>query len=126
MSSIFELLANWITVNYGLESLVEKLWTIQQQGPSLENCSRPKIPMFFARDTRTANPSSKIEIGQIKWTHGVLEGAWEEPDAAPYCNIPCLWQRTEFHRMNIQLDADIKLKPKKEFKDIEIFPLIEC
>ena len=47
MSSIFELLANWITVNYGLESLVEKLRTIQQQGAVTGKLQPTENPNVF-------------------------------------------------------------------------------
>lgn len=50
MSSIFELLANWITVNYGLESLVEKLRTIQQQGAVTGKLQPTENPNVFLQE----------------------------------------------------------------------------
>lgn len=125
MSSIFELLANWITVNYGLESLVEKLRTIQQQGAVTGKLQPTENPNVFLQETpRTDNPSSKIEIGQIKWTHGVLEGAWGRTRCSAILQYTLPLAKNGNYLpllMNIQLNADIKLKPKKEFKDIKEF-----
>lgn len=125
MSSVFELISNWITVNYGIESLIETLRVIQQQGAIAGKLQPTKHPNVFLQEVpTTVNPRSKIEIGQIKWIHGVLEDAWGKTRCSAVLQYALPLAKDGNYPlilMGIQLDADIKLKPKKEFKDIKEF-----
>jgi len=125
MSSMIELLANWIKVNYGIESLIEKLQVIQNQGMiSGKRLPTKNANVFLQEVPITTKPSSDIEIGQIKWTHGKLEGAWGTTRCRAVLRYALPLAKDGSYPpilIGIRLDADIKLKPKKEFKDIKEF-----
>lgn len=125
MSSMVEFLANWVGVNFGVEALVEQLAKVPHDGVSKGKRQPTENPNVFLEEvSATGQSSSSIELGQIKWAHGPLEGAWGTTRsqavlqyALPLAkdgNYPPILRR-------IQLDADIKLKPESAFNELKDF-----
>ncbi|MCP5159910.1 MAG: hypothetical protein H6974_07630 [Gammaproteobacteria bacterium] len=125
MSSMIELLLNWIKVNFEIESLIEKLQMTQHQGVTTGKLQSTKNPNVFLQEVPiTTRPSSNIEIGQIEWTHGVLKGAWGTTRSQAVLQYALPLAKDGSYPpilIGIRLDASIKLKPKKDFKDIKEF-----
>jgi hypothetical protein len=125
MNPIIELLSNWIPVNGGIESLIEKLIMIQRHGiapgklisTKNANVSLQEVPI-------TTKPSSDIQTGQIKWTHGSPKGAWGTTRCRAVLQYALPLAKDGSYPpilMGITLDADITLKQKKDFNDIKDF-----
>ncbi|HRX69752.1 MAG: hypothetical protein KDJ22_05065 [Candidatus Competibacteraceae bacterium] len=125
MNPIIELLSNWIPVNGGIESLVEKLIMIQRHDVTPGKLISTKNANVSLQEVpTTTKPSSDIEIGQIKWTHGSPKGAWGITRCRAVLQYMLPLAKDGSYPpilMGIQLDADITLKPKKEFNDIKDF-----
>ena len=125
MNPIVELLASWIPVSGGIESLIETLLMIQRHGVTPGKLVSTKNANVSLQEVPTTTKSGlDVEIGQIKWAHGSPKGAWGITRCRAVLQYMLPLAKDGSYPpilMGIQLDADITLKPKKEFNNIKDF-----
>ena len=121
----FELVSNWINVNYRIESLIKTLQKIQHQGAMAGTLTPKKNSNVFIQEVpKTTKPSVNIEDGEIQWSHGALSGAWGKTRCQAILQYTLPLAKDGSYPpilINIRVNATITLKPEKEFKDIKDF-----
>lgn len=124
----FELVSNWINVNYRIESLIKNLQTIQHHGAMAGTPTPTKNSNVFIQEVpTTTKPNLNIEDGEITWGHGALSGAWGTTRCQAILQYALPLAKDGSYPpilINIRVNATIKLKPKNEFKDIKDFTLL--
>ena len=121
----FELVSNWINVNYRIESLIKNLQTIQHHGAMVGTPTPTKNSNVFIQEVPAiTKPNLNIEDGEITWNHGALSGAWGTTRCQAILQYALPLAKDGSYPpilINIRVNATIKLKPKNEFKDIKEF-----
>ncbi len=128
MNLVLELLSNWVKANYEIESLIGMLRGIQQSGATAGTLKSTKNSNVVMQEVAiTAKTGLDVEIGEIKWSHEVIEGAWGITRCRAVLQYAVPLAKNGSYVLvltNVRLDANIKLKPKEKFNGIKEFALL--